>query len=144
MAQAPLRRYILGKYCPGRGVVNRTILVCDDNELLVELLSFRLENKGYSVLIARDGAQAVELAEQHLPDAIILDTMMPVMDGQLVLRRLRSQSETAAIPVIMLTARKQQRDIVDAFDLGANDYLVKPFIPEELMMRLARLLPELK
>ena len=124
--------------------MNRTILVCDDNELLVELLSFRLENKGYSVLIARDGAQAVELAEQHLPDAIILDTMMPVMDGQLVLRRLRSQSETAEIPVIMLTARKQQRDIVDAFDLGANDYLVKPFIPEELMMRLARLLPELK
>ena len=124
--------------------MNRTILVCDDNELLVELLSFRLENKGYRVLIARDGAQAVALAEQHLPDAIILDTMMPVMDGQLVLRRLRSQSETAAIPVIMLTARKQQRDIVDAFDLGANDYLVKPFIPEELMMRLARLLPDLK
>ena len=124
--------------------MNRTILVCDDNELLVELLSFRLENKGYRVLIARDGAQAVALAEQHLPDAIILDTMMPVMDGQLVLRRLRGQSETAAIPVIMLTARKQQRDIVDAFDLGANDYLVKPFIPEELMMRLARLLPELK
>ncbi|HEV7290430.1 response regulator [Sphingomonas sp. R647] len=125
-------------------MVNRTILVCDDNELLVELLSFRLENKGYRVLIARDGAQAVALAEQHLPDAIILDTMMPVMDGQLVLRRLRSQTETAAIPVIMLTARKQQRDIVDAFDLGASDYLVKPFIPEELMMRLARLLPELK
>ncbi|QDX25245.1 response regulator [Sphingomonas suaedae] len=124
--------------------MNRTILICDDNELLVELLSFRLENKGYRVLIARDGAQAVELAEQHLPDAIILDTMMPVMDGQLVLRRLRRQSETAAIPVIMLTARKQQRDIVDAFDLGASDYLVKPFIPEELMMRLARLLPELK
>ncbi len=124
--------------------MNRTILVCDDNELLVELLSFRLENKGYRVLIARDGAQAVALTEQHLPDAIILDTMMPVMDGQLVLRRLRSKTETAAIPVIMLTARKQQRDIVDAFDLGANDYLVKPFIPEELMMRLARLLPELK
>lgn len=124
--------------------MNRTILICDDNELLVELLSFRLENKGYRVLIARDGAQAVALAEQHLPDAIILDTMMPVMDGQLVLRRLRGQSETAAIPVIMLTARKQQRDIVDAFDLGASDYLVKPFIPEELMMRLARLLPELK
>ena len=124
--------------------MNRTILVCDDNELLVELLSFRLENKGYRVLIARDGAQAVALAEQHLPDAIILDTMMPVMDGQRVLRHLRGQAGTAEIPVIMLTARKQQRDIVDAFDLGANDYLVKPFIPEELMTRLARLLPGLK
>jgi DNA-binding response OmpR family regulator len=125
-------------------MVNRTILVCDDNELLVELLTFRLENKGYDVLIARNGAEAVKLAEEQLPDAIILDMMMPVMDGQLVLRRLRNQPETAPIPVIMLTARKQERDIVDAFDLGANDYLVKPFIPEELMTRLARLLPAVK
>ncbi len=125
-------------------MVNRTILVCDDNELLVELLTFRLENKGYDVLIARNGAEAVKLAEEQLPDAIILDMMMPVMDGQLVLRRLRNQPETAPIPVIMLTARKQERDIVDAFDLGANDYLVKPFIPEELMTRLARLLPAAK
>lgn len=125
-------------------MVNKTILVCDDNELLVELLTFRLENKGYDVLVARNGAEAVKLAEEQLPDAIILDMMMPVMDGQLVLRRLRNQPETAPIPVIMLTARKQERDIVDAFDLGANDYLVKPFIPEELMTRLARLLPAAK
>lgn len=125
-------------------MVNKTILVCDDNELLVELLTFRLENKGYDVLVARNGAEAVKLAEEQHPDAIILDMMMPVMDGQLVLRRLRNQPETAPIPVIILTARKQERDIVDAFDLGANDYLVKPFIPEELMTRLARLLPAAK
>jgi DNA-binding response OmpR family regulator len=121
-------------------VLKRTILVCDDDELLIELLVFRLENKGYQVLIARDGAAAVELAGKELPDAIILDTMMPVMDGQQVLRRLREAPETALIPVVMLTARKQERDIVDAFGLGASDYLVKPFIPEELMTRLARLL----
>lgn len=120
--------------------MNRTVLVCDDDELLVELLIFRLENKGYRVLVARDGAEAVALALQQLPDAVILDTMMPVMDGQQVLRRLRETPETSAIPVVMLTARKQERDIVDAFGLGASDYLVKPFIPEELMTRLARLL----
>lgn len=118
----------------------RTILVCDDDELLVELLTFRLENKGYQVLVARDGAEAVKLAGQHGPDAIILDMMMPVMDGQQVLRHLHETPETAGIPVVMLTARKQERDIVDAFGLGASDYLVKPFIPEELMTRLARLL----
>lgn len=115
-------------------------MVCDDDELLVELLTFRLENKGYRVLVARDGAEAIALAKQHMPDAIILDTMMPVMDGQQVLRRLHDAPGTAGIPVVMLTARKQERDIVDAFGLGASDYLVKPFIPEELMTRLARLL----
>ncbi|APR53182.1 response regulator transcription factor [Sphingomonas koreensis] len=120
--------------------MNRTILVCDDDELLVELLTFRLENKGYKVLVARNGAEAIALASQYIPDAIILDMMMPVMDGQQVLRRLREAPETAGIPVVMLTARKQERDIVDAFGLGASDYLVKPFIPEELMTRLARLL----
>ncbi len=121
-------------------MLNRTILVCDDDELLVELLTFRLENKGYKVLVARNGAEAIALASQYIPDAIILDMMMPVMDGQQVLRRLREAPETAGIPVVMLTARKQERDIVDAFGLGASDYLVKPFIPEELMTRLARLL----
>jgi DNA-binding response OmpR family regulator len=119
----------------------RTILICDDDELLVELLSFRLSAKGYGVLIARDGAEAVEVATSERPDAILLDNMMPVLDGQQVLRRLRQAPETADIPVIMLTARRQESDIVGAFELGANDYLVKPFIPEELMTRLARLLP---
>ena len=120
-------------------MTKKTILVCDDDELLVELLTYRLEGKGYDVATARDGAVAVSLAKQHLPDAIVLDMMMPVMDGQQVLRRLRETPETAHIPIVMLTARKQQHDIVGAFELGASDYLVKPFIPEELMTRLARL-----
>lgn len=126
-------------FCPGRSVTKKTILVCDDDELLVELLTYRLENKGYDVSIARNGAEAVSLAMQTVPDAIVLDMMMPVMDGQQVLRRLRDAPATAHIPVVMLTARKQQDDIVGAFELGASDYLVKPFIPEELMTRLARL-----
>ena len=121
-----------------------TILVCDDDELLVDLLEYRLSARGFRVLIARDGGQAVAMAQDHAPDAIVLDAMMPVMDGHQVLRRLRSEAATASVPVIMLTARKQERDIVGALELGANDYLVKPFIPEELMTRLTRLLARVR
>lgn len=120
-------------------VTSRTILVCDDDELLVDLLQFRLEARGFEVLIARDGGQAVAMAVDERPDAIVLDAMMPVMDGHAVLRRLRETEETRTIPVIMLTARRQERDIVGALELGANDYLLKPFIPEELITRLTRL-----
>lgn len=120
--------------------MTKTILVCDDDELLVDLLEYRLGARGFRVLVARDGGAAVAMAAEHAPDAIVLDAMMPVMDGYQVLRRLRGDDATAGIPVIMLTARKQERDIVGALELGANDYLVKPFIPEELMTRLTRLL----
>ena len=118
---------------------SKTILVCDDDELLVDLLQFRLEARGFAVLVARDGGQAVAMAAEERPDAIVLDAMMPVRDGHAVLRRLREAEETRAIPVIMLTARRQERDIVGALELGANDYLLKPFIPEELITRLTRL-----
>lgn len=118
----------------------RTILICDDDELLVDLLEYRLAARGFRVLVARDGGEAMAMIAQQAPDAIVLDAMMPVMDGYQVLRRLRGDAATAAIPVIMLTARKQERDIVGALELGASDYLVKPFIPEELMTRLTRLL----
>lgn len=121
-------------------VTMQTILVCDDDELLVELLAHRLGNRGYKVVVASDGGAAVEKASKGQPDAIVLDMMMPVLDGQQVLRRLKADIATADIPVIMLTARRQERDIVGALDLGADDYLVKPFIPEELMSRLARLM----
>jgi DNA-binding response OmpR family regulator len=118
----------------------KTILVCDDDELLVDLLDYRLTGRGFEVLIARNGGQALTIASERTPDAIVLDAMMPVLDGHQVLRRLRADPATSTIPVIMLTSRKLERDIVGALELGANDYLVKPFIPEELMSRLSRLL----
>ena len=120
-------------------VTSRTILVCDDDELLVDLLQFRLEARGFEVLIARDGGQAVNMAVDERPDAIVLDAMMPVMNGEQVLRTLRAGDRGRDIPVIMLTARRQERDIVGALELCANDYLLKPFIPEELITRLTRL-----
>lgn len=116
------------------------ILVCDDDELLVDLLEYRLTARGFEVIVARDGLQAVSMADEQKPDAIILDMMMPGLDGNRVLNHLRSNDATAKIPVVMLTARKNEQDIVGALELGANDYLVKPFIPEELITRLSRLL----
>jgi len=118
----------------------KRILVCDDDEMLVDLLQYRLEARGFEVLVARDGGEALAMAEGELPDAIVLDAMMPVMNGEQVLRTLRAGEAGRDIPVIMLTARKQERDIVGALELGANEYMIKPFIPEELITRLSRLL----
>jgi CheY-like chemotaxis protein len=116
------------------------VLVCDDDALVADLLTHRLAGRGYRVSVAADGREALERVAETRPDAILLDAMMPIMDGYEVLRRLRADQATAAIPIIMLTARKQEGDIVSALELGANDFVVKPFIPEELMSRLARLL----
>jgi DNA-binding response OmpR family regulator len=107
---------------------------------MADLLSHRLAGRGYRVSVAGDGRAALDRVAEERPDAILLDAMMPMVDGYEVLRRLRADPATAAIPVIMLTARKQEGDIVGALELGANDFVVKPFIPEELMSRLARLM----
>ena len=118
----------------------KTILICDDDPLLVDLLEYRLASRGYAVLVAEDGGKELRRLQEMRPDAILLDAMMPVIDGYEVLRKIRENPETAQVPVIMLTARKQEQDIVAALELAANDYLIKPFIPEELVARLARLL----
>lgn len=131
--------------CPSKWRIvmnNKRILVCDDDELLVDLLTYRLGSKGYSVSAARDGGEALARLAEDKPDAVVLDAMMPVVDGFEVLRRIREQADTASLPVVMLSARKQERDIVGALELGASDFVVKPFIPEELVARLARLLGE--
>jgi DNA-binding response OmpR family regulator len=123
-------------------MTSKRILVCDDDELLVDLLTYRLGAKGYAVSAARDGGEALTRLAEDKPDAVVLDAMMPVVDGFEVLRRIREQPATANLPVVMLSARKQERDIVGALQLGASDFVVKPFIPEELLARLARLLGE--
>ncbi|RIX26995.1 response regulator transcription factor [Sphingomonas edaphi] len=115
------------------------VLVCDDDPLLLELLEFRLAAKGFDVQAARDGGEAMQLLESKPPSAVVLDAMMPFIDGYEVLRRIRENPTLKALPVIMLTARKQEKDIVGALELGASDFLAKPFIPEELVARLIRL-----
>jgi DNA-binding response OmpR family regulator len=119
--------------------MSRQVLLCDDDPLLVDLVQYRLAARGWNVVVARDGGEALERLGEATPSAIVLDAMMPIVDGYEVLRRLRGEPATAATPVIMLTARKQETDVLRALDLGASDYMVKPFIPEELVARLARL-----
>lgn len=120
----------------------KTVLVVDDEPLLTELLEFRLSARDYNPIIARDGREALERLEDSAPDAVVLDAMMPVHDGFEVLRRMRASEAHAHTPVIMLTARRGEQDVVSALELGANDYLLKPFMPEELLARLERLLKE--
>lgn len=117
------------------------ILIADDDPLLRGLVEHKLSAAGHQIFTAGDGAAAmVEITAQR-PDLIVLDAMMPVLDGFEVLRRLKSAPETSSLPVIMLTALKREQDIVGALQLGAADYLVKPFIPDELVARIRRLLP---
>lgn len=118
----------------------KLILIADDEPLLTELLEYRLQAKGFQTVIARDGREALAQFEAVHPDAVVLDAMMPVHDGFEVLRRIRANHEFGDIPVIMLSARRSEADIVGALELGADDYIVKPFLPEELMVRLQRLL----
>jgi CheY-like chemotaxis protein len=117
-----------------------TVLVCDDDPLILELLRHRLAERGYRVELAGDGAEGLARVAERRPDAIILDAMMPRIDGFEVLRTLRENGETRHIPVIFLTARRQERDVLEALSLGADDFINKPFIPEELLSRLSRLL----
>jgi len=116
------------------------ILIADDEPLLTEMLEFRLQAKGFDTVIARDGREALSKFETERPQAVVLDAMMPVHDGFEVLRRIRASDENDHVPIIMLSARRSEADIVGALELGASDYIVKPFLPEELMVRLQRLL----
>jgi DNA-binding response OmpR family regulator len=118
----------------------KKILVCDDDPLLVELIDFRLRARGYDVVVAKDGNEAMTRVVSERPSLIVLDAMMPRMDGFEVLTRIKDDDELAHIPVIMLTARKSEHDIVSALERGAEDYLVKPFIPDELIARLTKIL----
>ena len=114
----------------------RTVLVADDDEDILQLVSFRLERAGYHVITASDGQQAFDAAREHKPDLAVLDVMMPGMNGYEVTRALRADQATAQIPVILLTARVQEADVSRGFEAGADDYLRKPFSPQELRSRV--------
>lgn len=117
-----------------------TVLVADDEEDIRELVVYRLSRAGYTVLEASDGEEAVRVAVEHVPDLAVLDVMMPKLDGYEVTRRLRETEATRLIPVILLTARGQEADVNRGFDAGADDYLKKPFDPDELVARVRAVL----
>jgi DNA-binding response OmpR family regulator len=116
--------------------VHAKVLVADDEPHLLRLVKFRLEREGYEVLTAVDGEAALQVARDEHPDLCVLDVMMPKRSGFDVLRELRSDERCAGMKVIMLTARAQDRDVDVGFSLGADDYITKPFSPQELRVRI--------
>lgn len=117
-----------------------SVLVVEDDEHIAHLLRFMLERSQYRVDLARDGRAARQYIESRpVPRVVLLDMMLPYIDGFELVSLLRQQPGWQAVPVIMLTAKTQEQDIVRALDAGANDYIVKPFQPNELMARLRRL-----
>ena len=120
--------------------MSQQILIVEDEADIRELLRFNLEREGFTVHEAADGTQGLALARQYTPDLVILDVMLPGVDGFEVCRRLGAQSETSHIPVLMLTARGEEVDRVVGLSLGADDYVVKPFSVRELMLRVKAVL----
>jgi two-component system, OmpR family, response regulator VicR len=113
--------------------VSKKILIVDDEKNIVDILKFNLKKEGFSTIEAYDGEQAVEMALEEKPDLILLDIMLPKMDGFTVCRKLR---QTIATPILMLTAKEEEVDKVLGLELGADDYITKPFSPRELMARV--------
>ena len=120
--------------------MSATILIVEDEPPLIEVLRYNLESEGFSTLVATDGEEAVLLATEENPDLIILDWMLPELSGIDVCRRLRTQKETKTTPVIMLTAKGEEGDKISGLDAGADDYVVKPFSPSELIARVRAVL----
>ena len=118
----------------------QTILVVDDERDILELVRLHLTQAGFRVQTAGDGRQALEAARRTPPDLIILDLMLPLMAGTEVARELRTNDKTRSIPILMLTARGEEVDRVVGFELGADDYVVKPFSPRELILRVQAIL----
>lgn len=122
----------------------KTILTVDDEAHILELLRYNLEESGYFVIQAETGEEALELLEHNCIDAVLLDLMLPKIDGLDVLRKIRTKEETKKLPVIMLTAKSEEFDKVLGLEMGADDYIAKPFSIRELQARLKALLRRLE
>ncbi|HLD36449.1 MAG TPA: response regulator [Planctomycetota bacterium] len=118
----------------------KTILVIDDEKDLIKLIDLHLSKEEYLVISAKNGIEGLDIALKHKPDLILLDIMMPKLDGLEVCKRLKSATETSSIPVVMLTAKAQETDKVIGLELGADDYITKPFSPRELVARVKAVL----
>jgi DNA-binding response OmpR family regulator len=113
-----------------------SVLVVDDDPDVCDLVTYKLEQSGFDVRRANDGDGALREVAKQIPDLVLLDIMMPGISGLEVLQRWRGSAATAGMPVIMLTAKAQENDVERGFELGADDYVVKPFSPRELARRV--------
>lgn len=116
------------------------VLVVDDEPHILKLVKYTLEKHGYEVVEAADGSAAIESAKRDLPDIIILDVMMPIMNGYDACAKIKEFPETENIPVIMLSAKTQQYEISKGIEVGADAYLNKPFTPKELLAEVTKVL----
>ena len=117
-----------------------TILLIDDEKDLIELVRYNLEKEGFDVIAASDGQAGLDVVRRHRPDLVVLDLMMPGLDGLQVCQRLRGDPRSGRIPVIMLTARATEADRIVGLELGADDYITKPFSPREVVARVKAVL----
>lgn len=115
------------------------VLVCDDERHIVRLIQVNLERQGFQVVTAFDGKEGLEKIRAEKPQLVVLDVMMPYMDGFEVLKTLRREPETESLPVIMLTAKAQDKDVFEGYHYGADMYLTKPFNPMELVTFVKRI-----
>jgi two-component system phosphate regulon response regulator PhoB len=120
------------------------ILIVDDEPDALEVLGFKLKEAGYTPILAKDGSRAITLAREERPDLIVLDLMLPEIDGLEVCKIVRRDESMSAIPIIMLTAKAAEMDRVIGLELGADDYVTKPFSPRELVLRIKKLLARVK
>jgi two-component system phosphate regulon response regulator PhoB len=120
------------------------IIIAEDEDALGTLLSYNLEKEGYDVGVATDGDEALVMVKERLPDLLVCDWMMPKVSGIEVCRRLRQQTATRNLPIVMLTARSEETDRIRGFDTGADDYVVKPFSMVELMARIRAVLRRIR
>ncbi|MFZ4622301.1 MAG: response regulator transcription factor [Bacteroidota bacterium] len=116
------------------------ILVVEDDTNIEQLVSFKLKNAGYTVSTAHNGAEALEFLKKQSVDLVITDVMMPVMGGKELVMELKKDPKTKSIPVVMLTSRTLEKEIVEGFSLGVEDYIKKPFSPQELIVRVKTVL----
>src|SRR5215470_18472766 len=115
------------------------ILIIEDERGLTEVLSYNLQREGYEVLVAHDGQEGLRKAQMQLPDLVLLDLMLPTMDGLDVCRELRAGERTRNVPILMLTAKAEETDQVVGFSMGADDYVTKPFSIKVLIQRIRAL-----
>ena len=124
--------------------MHEKILIVEDEKDIVKMLEYNLKKEGFRTISAQDGEDALEYAAREHPDLIILDLMLPGMDGLEVCKELKKETKTASIPIIMLTAKAQESDKVVGLELGADDYVTKPFSPRELIARIKAVLRRAK
>ena len=117
-----------------------TILIVDDEPDIIELIKYNLKNEGYLILTAQTGEQAIKIVKQSQPDLMVLDLMLPGIDGLEVTKYLKNNEQTKDIPIVMLTAKGEESDIVTGLELGADDYISKPFSPKVLVARIRAIL----